>query len=168
MKNNIIIAGVPRAGKSTLSHIISQKYGYQHVSMDAIVAGFENVFPELEILSHLMTIRQLGMSNHLGKKGEAARVITTPQEYLDSLSGAGKEWFAEFWAYMNEKHPEYSITMFRQRPIYKKEDSYLKGYLMFTVAKSHFTVHTLYFDIIEEMKNTLPGTEFNSSTYREY
>ena len=107
-----------------------------------------------------MTIRQLGMSNHLGKKGEAARVITTPQEYLDSLRGAGKEWFAEFWAYMNEMHPEYSITMFRQRPMYKKEDSYSKGYLMFTVAKSHFTVHTLYFDIIEEMKNTLPGAEF--------
>ncbi|MCR4752122.1 MAG: hypothetical protein K5852_07485, partial [Eubacterium sp.] len=34
MKNNIIIAGVPRAGKSTVSHLLSKKYGYQHVSMD--------------------------------------------------------------------------------------------------------------------------------------
>ena len=33
MKNNIIIAGVPRAGKSTVSHILSQEYGYQHVSI---------------------------------------------------------------------------------------------------------------------------------------
>lgn len=49
MKNNIIIAGVPRAGKSTLSHILSRKYGYQHVSMDSIVAGFESVFPALGI-----------------------------------------------------------------------------------------------------------------------
>jgi len=49
MKNNIIIAGVPRAGKSTVSHIISKKFGYQHVSMDAINAGFERVFPELGI-----------------------------------------------------------------------------------------------------------------------
>ena len=49
MKNNIIIAGVPRAGKSSLSHLLSQKYGYKHVSMDAIVAGFEQVFPELGI-----------------------------------------------------------------------------------------------------------------------
>ena len=40
MKNNIIIAGVPRAGKSTVSHILSQEYGYQHVSMDSIIAGF--------------------------------------------------------------------------------------------------------------------------------
>jgi len=49
MKNNIIIAGVPRAGKSTISRIISKKFGYQHVSMDSINAGFERVFPELGI-----------------------------------------------------------------------------------------------------------------------
>jgi len=49
MKNNIIIAGVPRAGKSTMAHLLSRKYGYKHVSMDAIVAGFEKIFPELGI-----------------------------------------------------------------------------------------------------------------------
>ena len=49
MKNNYIIAGVPRAGKSTISNTLSRKYGYQHVSMDAIIAGFESVFPELGI-----------------------------------------------------------------------------------------------------------------------
>lgn len=49
LKNNITISGVPRAGKSTISHIISKKFGYQHVSMDSINAGFEKVFPELGI-----------------------------------------------------------------------------------------------------------------------
>lgn len=49
MKSNIIIAGVPRAGKSTLSRRIANKYGYQHVSMDSIIAGFERNFPELNI-----------------------------------------------------------------------------------------------------------------------
>jgi len=49
MKNNVIIAGVPRAGKSTMSNMLSRKFGYQHVSMDAIIAGFELVFPELGI-----------------------------------------------------------------------------------------------------------------------
>lgn len=48
-KNNIIIAGVPRAGKSTMSNMLSRKFGYQHVSMDSIIAGFETVFPELNI-----------------------------------------------------------------------------------------------------------------------
>lgn len=46
MKNNIIISGVPRAGKSTISHILSKEYGFQHVSMDSIIAGFEKCFPD--------------------------------------------------------------------------------------------------------------------------
>lgn len=49
MKNNIIISGVPRAGKSTISRLISKKFGYQHICMDSINAGFEEVFPELGI-----------------------------------------------------------------------------------------------------------------------
>ena len=62
MKNNIIIAGVPRAGKSTVSHLLSRRYGYQHVSMDSIIAGFEKCFPETGVntyqgLSSLETLR---------------------------------------------------------------------------------------------------------------
>lgn len=45
-KNNIIIAGVPRAGKSTISRRLARQYGYQHISMDSIIAGFEKCFPE--------------------------------------------------------------------------------------------------------------------------
>ena len=48
MKQNIIVAGVPRAGKSTLSGMLA-KHGYTHVSMDSIIAGFERVFPETGI-----------------------------------------------------------------------------------------------------------------------
>lgn len=51
MKKHVIIAGVPRAGKSTLSQIISNKYGYQHISVDSIIAGIEKVFPETGINS---------------------------------------------------------------------------------------------------------------------
>ncbi len=49
MKKNIIIAGVPRAGKSTASHLLAQRYGYQHLCFDAINAGFEHCFPQLGI-----------------------------------------------------------------------------------------------------------------------
>ena len=49
MKNNIIIAGVPRAGKSTISHRLAKHCGYQHISMDSIIAGFEKCFPETGI-----------------------------------------------------------------------------------------------------------------------
>ena len=44
MKNNIIIAGVPRAGKSTVAHLLARRFGYQHISMDSIIAGFEKCF----------------------------------------------------------------------------------------------------------------------------
>ena len=49
LKNNLIIAGTPRTGKSTISNKLSKIFGYQHVSMDSINAGFEKVFPELGI-----------------------------------------------------------------------------------------------------------------------
>lgn len=49
MKKYIIIAGVPRAGKSTVSQMIAKRMGYQHISMDSIIAGMEKVFPETKI-----------------------------------------------------------------------------------------------------------------------
>lgn len=52
MKNNIIISGVPRAGKSTVSHLLSKQYGYQHISMDSIIAGLEKCFPETGVSTY--------------------------------------------------------------------------------------------------------------------
>ncbi len=49
MNKYIIVAGVPRAGKSTVSKIIARQFGYQHISMDSIIAGIEKVFPEAGI-----------------------------------------------------------------------------------------------------------------------
>lgn len=51
MKKHIIIAGVPRSGKSTISQRISTDFGYQHISMDSIIAGIERTFPETGINS---------------------------------------------------------------------------------------------------------------------
>ncbi len=49
MKKHLIIAGVPRAGKSTVSQMMAKKFGYQHISMDSIIAGFEKAFPQVGI-----------------------------------------------------------------------------------------------------------------------
>lgn len=49
MKKHIIIAGVPRAGKSTLSDRVARELGYQHISMDSVIAGFERCFPDLGV-----------------------------------------------------------------------------------------------------------------------
>lgn len=55
MKKHVIIAGVPRSGKSTISQRISHHLGYQHISMDSIIAGIERSFPETGIDSDAET-----------------------------------------------------------------------------------------------------------------
>lgn len=55
MKKHIMIAGVPRSGKSTLSQQIAATLGYQHISMDSIIAGIEKTFPETGIDSEAET-----------------------------------------------------------------------------------------------------------------
>lgn len=62
MKKHIIVAGVPRAGKSTLCAQISKRFPYQHISMDSIIAGFEQCFPDTGVstyqgLSSMDTLR---------------------------------------------------------------------------------------------------------------
>lgn len=81
MINNLIIAGVPRAGKSTLSHLLAKKYGYQHISMDAIIAGFEKCFPETGVntyagLSSMDTLRLIS-----GKMAPFVRAMLDSCEY---------------------------------------------------------------------------------------
>lgn len=81
MKNNIIISGVPRAGKSTISHLLSRKYGFQHISMDSIIAGFERCFPETGVntyqgLSSMDTLRVIS-----GKMAPFVRAMLDSMEY---------------------------------------------------------------------------------------
>ena len=81
MKNNLIIAGVPRAGKSTVAHLLASRYGYQHVSMDSIIAGFEKCFPETGVstyqgLSSMDTLRVIS-----GKMAPFVRAMLDSSEY---------------------------------------------------------------------------------------
>ena len=85
--NNIIISGVPRAGKSTVSHLLSAKYGYQHVSMDSIIAGFEKCFPETGVstyqgLSSMDTLRVIS-----GKMAPFVRAMLESGEYDEFTPG---------------------------------------------------------------------------------
>lgn len=80
-KNNIIIAGVPRAGKSTISHRLATQYGYQHISMDSIIAGFEKCFPETGVntyagLSSMDTLHMIS-----GKMAPFVRAMLDSAEY---------------------------------------------------------------------------------------
>ncbi len=83
-------------------------------------------------------------------------MLETPQEYAATLEGPGASWFQEFFDYMREKHAGIEPIMFRQRPMFRVG----KSYVMFTVAKDHFSLHTLNFELIEELKSKLPRAGF--------
>ena len=82
---HLIIAGVPRAGKSTLSRRAARELGWQHVSMDAIIAGFERCFPETGIGTGLSVNKNKSSMEILhiisGKIGPFLRAMTDPEEY---------------------------------------------------------------------------------------
>lgn len=87
MKNNIIIAGVPRAGKSTISQLLSKRFGFQHISMDTIIAGFEKCFPETGVntycgLSSLDTLKLIS-----GKMAPFVRAMIDSKKYDVSEPG---------------------------------------------------------------------------------
>lgn len=49
---HIIIAGVPRSGKTTACSMLANSNKYEHICMDAIVGSFQKVFPQLEITTY--------------------------------------------------------------------------------------------------------------------
>lgn len=49
-RKHIIIAGVPRAGKTTLCSYLANSLKYQHLAMDAIVIGIQQAFPETGVV----------------------------------------------------------------------------------------------------------------------
>lgn len=81
-------------------------------------------------------------------------MITSIEEYLNSVNDIGKEWLLEFYQYMNTKHSELKPVMFRQRPMYKIN----KSYIMFTAAKQHFSLHTIDFDLINKYQHIIPNS----------
>lgn len=85
---HLIIAGVPRAGKSTLARRLAQEYGYQYISMDAIIAAFEKCFPETGVntyqgLSSMDTLRLIS-----GKMAPFLRVMLESGQYDRGENGA--------------------------------------------------------------------------------
>lgn len=81
MKKHIIIAGVPRAGKSTVSQFIAHKYGYQHISMDSIIAGIEKTFPETGINSDAAVPVTDNLACISAKMGPFLRAMMDSGEY---------------------------------------------------------------------------------------
>lgn len=81
MKKHIIVAGIPRSGKSTLSQVISKALGYQHVSMDSIIAGIEKTFPQAGINSDAEADLWENIEHISSKMALFIRAMTDSGEY---------------------------------------------------------------------------------------
>ncbi len=81
MKKHLIIAGVPRSGKSTLSRRIARECGYQHISMDSIIAGFEQCFPETGVNTNAPKSSLEILYTISGKMAPFLRAMTSVEEY---------------------------------------------------------------------------------------
>ncbi len=84
-------------------------------------------------------------------------MLDSPQAYLDAAPDAGRPWLEEFWAHVHDRCPGLELTMFRSTPMFKFADSYLKGYVMMTAAKAHFSVHAIDFDLVQQTREEIPG-----------
>lgn len=81
MKKYIIISGVPRAGKSTVSKLLAKQFGYQHLSMDSVLAGIESVFPETGIRTDAETDEPENIKKISGKLAPFIQKMIDSGEY---------------------------------------------------------------------------------------
>lgn len=82
--------------------------------------------------------------------------MNTVNDYIHSFDGVKKEWLTTFITFMRENFPDIPERISYQMPMYKFNGIYIA----FSVAKEHFTFHTLDFDMIEELKVLLPKAKF--------
>jgi uncharacterized protein YdhG (YjbR/CyaY superfamily) len=77
-------------------------------------------------------------------------------DFINSFDGEKKEWLTTFVTFMRENYPEIPETISYQIPTFK----FNKKYIAFSVAKEHFTYHSLDFEMIDELKTLLPRAKF--------
>ena len=76
--------------------------------------------------------------------------------YINNFAGLKREWLTTFVSFMRENYPEIPETISYQMPMYKFNGKYIA----FSVAKDHFSYHSLDFEMIEALKSLLPHAKF--------
>ncbi|MDF2543803.1 MAG: hypothetical protein K0S47_3521 [Herbinix sp.] len=77
-------------------------------------------------------------------------------EYIEQKDEVQKEWLLALITFMRDQFPQLEETFSFQMPMFKFNGKYIA----FSVAKEHFTFHTLDFEMIEELKTLLPKAKF--------
>lgn len=80
-------------------------------------------------------------------------------EFIEKFQGHDKEWILEFVQYMREKYPELQEVISFQMPTFKLGSGKNRNYISFGMNKNHFSLHTMDFDYISQLKLKLksPG-----------
>ncbi len=79
MKNNIIIFGSSRSGKTTFGRMITEELNYNLVCLDSLVSAFSKSLPQLNI-------------NHEDRSGESVKNFRPfLKAYIKSLNGIDKK-----------------------------------------------------------------------------
>jgi uncharacterized protein YdhG (YjbR/CyaY superfamily) len=84
----------------------------------------------------------------------------TVDDYVNSFEGEKKEWLTTFVTFMRENFPAIQETISYQMPMYK----FNRNYIAFSIAKDHFTFHSLDFEMIEALKKLLPKAKFGKGS----
>ena len=82
--------------------------------------------------------------------------ISSIDDYINMYNGEKKEWLTDLVTFMRNNFPNIPGKISYQMPLYKIG----KVHIAFSVAKDHFTFHTIDFEIIEELKKLLPKEKF--------
>ena len=83
-------------------------------------------------------------------------------KYMDRFEGEKKEWLTTMVEFTRNTFPELEERMFYGMPAFRFDG----GYIAFSVAKDHFTFHTLDFDMVEELKARLPKAGFGRGSVK--
>ena len=87
-------------------------------------------------------------------------MVTSIDEYVNSFEGEKKAWLETFIAFMRDNYPDIPEKISYQIPTFKWD----RMYIAFSVASKHFTFHTLDFEMIEEIKPSLPEATFGKGS----
>lgn len=84
------------------------------------------------------------------------------EDYIDRFDGDKKEWLTTMVQFMRANFPELQETLFYGMPAFRFDGQYIA----FSVAKEHFTYHTLDFGMVEELKTRLPQAGFGRGSVK--
>ncbi len=81
----------------------------------------------------------------------------TIEEYVEGLPEQGKDQVREFIKFLRDTAPEYTEKICFSMPMWLAGEKMRDGYIGVSGAKRHFSVHFSEEQMIEELREMLPG-----------